>query len=227
MIRRRPAPTAVLTANSCCRAVPRASSRIETFPHPITSSNITAPKSKYSVPPMERNDPVVQSLHMDPEDVGKILRHVIGELFHERLQRRVGCGMADARPQEQIDDRCAPRISQQLQREIDVAVIPSESRRRDAYDLEVPVIKLQSAAHDIRVGQVVSPPKPVGKNCNRSRLLAVHRVGWPKSATKQRGHAEILEIIRDEAHGVHRLRKILPGQHQSAVVRSQNAFDHW
>jgi hypothetical protein len=75
-----------------------------------------------------------------------------GELFHEGLQCGFGCGATDAGPQKEIDDRCAPRISQQLQREIDVAVIPSESRRRDAYDLEVPVIKLQSAAHDIRIG---------------------------------------------------------------------------
>src|ERR1035438_8969381 len=150
-----------------------------------------------------------------------------GELFHHGLQCGFGLCATDAGPQKQIDDRCAPRISQQLHRQIDVAVIPSESRRRDAYDLEVPAIKLQSAAHDIRIGQVLSPPKPVGKNYNRSWLLAVHCVGWPKSATQQSGHAEILEIIRDEAYGVHRLRKILPGQHQSAVVRSQNAFEHW
>src|SRR6476659_4382652 len=105
---------------------------------------------------------------MDLEDIRKIIRHVSGEFFHERLQRGVCGTMAEAPSQEQIDDRGTPRISQQLQREIDVAVIPSESRRRDAYDLEVPVIKLQSATHDIRIGQVLSPPKPVGKNYNRS-----------------------------------------------------------
>src|SRR5438445_10230612 len=95
-----------------------------------------------------------------------------GELFDERLQCGFGCGATDAGAKKESDDRCAPRISQQLQREIDVALIPSESRRRDAYDLEVPVIKLESAAHDIRIGQVVSAPKSVGKNYNRSRLLA-------------------------------------------------------
>ena len=162
------------------------------------------------------NDPVVQSLHTDPEDVGKILRHVLGELFHEWLQRGVGRGMADARPQEQIDHRGAPRISHQLEWQIDVTATPGESRRRDAHNLKIPVIELQRVAHDVRVGQVMFPPKPVGKNCNRSWLLAVHRVGWPKSASKQRRHAEILKTIRDEAHGVHVLRKILPGQHQSA-----------
>ena len=155
------------------------------------------------------------------------MRHVFCELLHERLQRGPGGGAADTRSQEQIDHHCAPRLSHQLQWQVDVSVSPSESRRRDAYDLVVPVIKLQSAAHDIRIGQVVSPPKPVGKNCNRSRLLAVHRVGWPKSASKDGRHAEILKIIRDESRGVHRLWKILPGQHQSAIVRSQNAFDHW
>jgi cobalamin biosynthesis protein CbiD len=89
---------------------------------------------------------------MDPEDIRQIGMPGIGELFHEGLQRGFSCAAMDARPQKQIDDGCAPRISQQLQREIDVAVIPSESRRCDAYDLEVPVIKLQSAAHDIRIG---------------------------------------------------------------------------
>ena len=54
MIRMRLAPIAVLTANSCCRAVPRASSRIETFAHPMASSNITAANTRYSVPPIER-----------------------------------------------------------------------------------------------------------------------------------------------------------------------------
>jgi hypothetical protein len=88
---------------------------------------------------------------MDPEHIRQIGMPGIGELFHEGLQCGFGCGTTDAGPQKQIDDGCAPRLPQQLQREIDVAAIPSESRRRDTYDLEVPVIKLQSAAHDIRV----------------------------------------------------------------------------
>ena len=163
---------------------------------------------------------------MDLEDVGKIIRHVIGELFHEWLQRGVGRGAADARPQEQIDDRGAPRIPHQLQREIDVTATPCETRRRDAHDLKVSVIELQRAAQYVRIGQVMFPPESVGKKCNRLRILAVNRVGWPKSASQQRRHAEILKAIRDQAHGRHVLRKILPGQHQSVVVHRQNAFDH-
>ena len=62
------------------------------------------------------NDPVVQPLHMDLKDVGKIIRHVVCELFHQGLQRGIGRRLADARPQEQIDDGCAPWISHQLQR---------------------------------------------------------------------------------------------------------------
>src|SRR5882672_1456214 len=139
---------------------------------------------------------------MNSEDVGKIVRHVVGELFHEWLQRGVGGGTADARPQEQIDDRCAPRISHQLQREIDVSFTPSESRRRDTHDLKIPVIELQRAAHYVRIGQVMFPPKFVRKNYNRSRVLTVHCVGWPKSTSKHRGHTEILKTIRDKAHGV-------------------------
>ena len=44
------APIDARTANSCCRAIPRASNRIETLAHPITSSAITAAKSKTKVP---------------------------------------------------------------------------------------------------------------------------------------------------------------------------------
>src|SRR5580693_3012591 len=40
------APTADRIANSCCRAVPRARSRIETLPQPMASSSATAPKSR-------------------------------------------------------------------------------------------------------------------------------------------------------------------------------------
>jgi hypothetical protein len=48
------APNAARTANSCWRAVPCASSRIDTFPQPIANSTATAPKSKYKVPRMLR-----------------------------------------------------------------------------------------------------------------------------------------------------------------------------
>jgi hypothetical protein len=161
------------------------------------------------------------------EDVGKIIWHVLGELFHEWLQGGVSCGTADARPQKQINDRGASRISHQLQREIDVSVTPSESRRRDAHDLKVSVIELQLAAQYVRIGQVMFPPKSVRKNYDRFWVLAVYCVRRPESTSKHRRHAEILKAIRDKAHSFHVLGKILPCQHQRLVVHRQNAFDHW
>jgi hypothetical protein len=89
---------------------------------------------------------------MNLEDVGKIVRHVAGELFDERLKRGVGRGRADAGPQEQIDDRSAPRIAHQLQREIYVSVTPGESRGGDAHDLKILVIQLQRVTQYVWVG---------------------------------------------------------------------------
>jgi len=54
IMRIRPAPTAARTANSCCRSVPRASSKMETLPQPISSSDATAPSSRYKVGPSGR-----------------------------------------------------------------------------------------------------------------------------------------------------------------------------
>ncbi len=64
MMRPRLAPIAVRTANSCCRAVPRASSRIDTLPHPIASNRATALNSRYNVPPRSLNKLLVQSNHV-------------------------------------------------------------------------------------------------------------------------------------------------------------------
>ena len=54
IMRIRPAPTAARTANSCCRSVPRASSKMETLPQPISSSDATAPSNRYKVGPSGR-----------------------------------------------------------------------------------------------------------------------------------------------------------------------------
>ena len=51
-MRERAAPIAERTASSCWRAVPRANSKIETFPQPINSSKATAASRRYNVPPI-------------------------------------------------------------------------------------------------------------------------------------------------------------------------------
>ena len=45
-MRRRGAPSAARTAISCCLSAPRTSSRIDTLPQPISSSEITAASSR-------------------------------------------------------------------------------------------------------------------------------------------------------------------------------------
>ena len=90
-IRRRLAPIAARTANSCCRAVPRASSRIETLPHPIASSSATAPNSRYSVPPSCLTKSSFSPTTWNSKVlVRKMLRRLLGELFDQRLKRRIG-----------------------------------------------------------------------------------------------------------------------------------------
>src|SRR5215472_3016180 len=128
---------------------------------------------------------------MDPEDVREIIWHVSGELFDERLQRSVGSLTAHTRPQQQIDDHRAARISHPLQGQIDVSFTPGESWRCDPHDLVILVIELQRAANDAWVGQVMGAPKPVRKQCDGSWLLPVYGIGRPKSASKKRGHTEI------------------------------------
>ena len=53
-IRTRPAPSAALTASSCCRCEPRTSRRIETLAQPTSSSDATAPSSRKSRGPIGR-----------------------------------------------------------------------------------------------------------------------------------------------------------------------------
>ena len=79
------------TANSCCRAVPRASSRIDTFPHPIASNSATAPNSRYNVPLMPLAHPLVEPLDLHPEVLGKVLGRVAAQTASSS-----GCSAASA-----------------------------------------------------------------------------------------------------------------------------------
>ena len=96
-MRPRLAPMAERTANSCWRAVARASSRMDTLPQPINNSKATAPKSSQSVPPSCLDEILVQTHHVYTELLGgKVLRGLLGELLDQRLQRRVGLRMGHA-----------------------------------------------------------------------------------------------------------------------------------
>jgi hypothetical protein len=46
MMRVRRAPSAARIASSCCRCAPRASNRIDTLAHPISSNDATAPNNR-------------------------------------------------------------------------------------------------------------------------------------------------------------------------------------
>jgi len=83
------APIAERTANSCCRAVPRANSRIETFPQPISSNKATAASSRYNVPPISVYEVVIQSFYGHAEMLREMRRSLLRELLEERLKLRV------------------------------------------------------------------------------------------------------------------------------------------
>src|SRR5438132_3235185 len=143
-MRLRGAPTAARTASSCCRTAPRANSKIDTFPHPIASSSVTAPNSRYSVPLMLlTTHPLIEPLHFHLEEFGEMLGHVLGKLFEQRLQCSVRRMVGHTSLQEEINDIHFAWILGQLQRQVDIRDVPGESRRRNAYDLIVLVVQLQ------------------------------------------------------------------------------------
>src|SRR5213595_1526342 len=142
-MRLRGAPTASRTASSCRRTAPRANSKIDTFPHPIASSSVTAPNSRYSVPLILLTTHSLEPLHFHLEEFGEMVGHVLGKLFQQRLQCSVRRIVGHASLQEEINDIHLPWILGQLQRQVDIRDVPGESRCRNAYDLIVLPVQLQ------------------------------------------------------------------------------------
>ena len=81
--RTRLAPIEARTASSCCRAIPRASSRIETLAHPITKSAITATNRSTNVP---EKWPSTSSLSVTIATF-RSRRKSLGSSFTKRLTR--------------------------------------------------------------------------------------------------------------------------------------------
>ncbi len=79
------------TANSCCRAVARASIRIDTLPQPMSSKRATAPKRSVERSAELLDEVFVEADYVKPQFFGREMRgRFLFELLDERLESCVG-----------------------------------------------------------------------------------------------------------------------------------------
>src|SRR6266436_7762623 len=133
-MRRRPAPMAARTASSCCRSVPRASSRMETLAQPISSREATAPRSRYSVGPRGRVN-LDDTSEIDAKLFGIARRRLLGEFFDDRLKLRVGLGSGYPRAEFERSPKIDVGILRDFPGKVDVSLAPLEARRHHAHNL--------------------------------------------------------------------------------------------
>ena len=126
------APTAERIANSCCRAVPRARSRMETLPQPMASSSATAPKSKNLVLFGSRVYVSARPRTLILNCFGEDFWGLPVELLVKGPEFALGGGHADAGLQ--LDLRTVPMelIGCHFHRNEDVSTSPCEAHRHHA-----------------------------------------------------------------------------------------------
>ena len=175
-MRRLCAPTAARTANSCCRAVPCASSRIDTLPHPIASSRPTAPNSRYSVPLISLSTHSLSPSTCTLKCSGKCFGISLANWSSSGCSAASAAWCFHARPQPEIDDTKVCRILRHLQRQIDIRVVPPKPRRRHAHDGVVLPVELQRLPDHLRVSAKVLLPEHIGHHRHGLRILPVDRI---------------------------------------------------
>ncbi len=177
------APNADRTANSCSRVAPRASKRIDTFPHPTASNNVTAPSSRYNVLPIRLMTHAVESFDLYFELLRELFGPLFGELLKQGLKGRVCASFSHTRLQADVDHQSRPRILGELERKVHVAHVPGEARRGHPDDGVVLMIQLQRPAQNSRIAEEMFLPKPVGQNDDWLRILSDRCVGRHNAAT--------------------------------------------
>src|SRR5215472_3525861 len=126
---------------------------------------------------------VVETFDMHTKLFREMAGRFLGELFEQRFEFGVGCGLAHTWPEPNrwvVNIVGADRHSQW---EIDICILPGESRRHDAHDAVGLVNQLYRAAHHRRIAIEMALPERITQNGDRLRVLPFERVGRNKRAT--------------------------------------------
>src|SRR4030095_9501967 len=96
----------------------------------------------------------------------------------------------------QVDAVVDVGLELDLERDIDVAFAPTESRRHHADDLIVLAHELKPAAHDARVAREISLPERIAEHDDAFGLLARRGVRGDEPAAFQRANAPMIRSVR-------------------------------
>src|SRR5438270_13413127 len=124
-----------------------------------------------------------------------MLWSLLRELFDQRLKLAVGSCVCHSRLQPDHGHDGSRSIIRELPRQVNVAVAPRETLRRDSDDGIALVRKLNRLANDAGVGIVMPLPELISEHRHRLRVLPFRGVCGKNSAPKQCGDTEVSESI--------------------------------
>ena len=156
---------------------------------------------------------------------GEVLGGLLGKLLDEGLKGGLGRCVADAGLEADADVEPAVEVLGNLLRDVDIGVVPGETRRRDTDDGVVLVDHLQGLAHDGAVAVEVPLPELVAEDDDRLGVLAIDGVRGLQAAAQRRGDAEVLEGVGAEVVGCDIFRQVGAGDCQVPLVGGECIVD--
>src|SRR5947209_10489184 len=119
--------------------------------------------------------------------------------------------MCDARPQLDHRHHRSRRIGSELPWQIDVAVAPRETRRRNSHHRVALMGQLNGLTYDAGVGVVMALPELVSEDGDRLGILPFRSISGKNSAAEQSGNAEMSECVSREVDRSQGLGEISSG----------------
>jgi hypothetical protein len=156
----------------------------------------------------------------------KVSGGFLGELLNQRLQGGVSLGMAYTRLETNFSEISENLILGDLQREVDIAVVPRKARKGYADDGVGFVEQLQCLAHDGRVGVEVPLPELVAEHHYRLRVLAVDRVRGLQAAAERGWNSQELEHVRAASGRQHVFGQVATRNSHAAARRDKGVFHY-
>ena len=180
---------------------------------------------------IERATKLLNKIFIQSDDMelklrnGEMLRSFFGELLDEGLEGGVGGFMGNSGLQSKSDIVGLDGILRNFQREVDVAVVPSEARGGDTDDGVVLVNQLQSLPEYCGVGVEVALPELVAEDGDGLRILAVDGVGGNEAAPEGGRNAHEVEAVGGHVDPLHVFGKIVAGDGETPIVGDEGIFD--
>src|SRR5581483_3784517 len=154
----------------------------------------------------------------------EVRRRLHAELLKQRLKHAIRRLVTHSRfeAQSYVETMCA--VLCDLERKINIAISPRESRRSDSYNRVGFSNELQTLSNHVRIRAKMTLPEFVAQHDDRLWVLTIDRIGRQQSASQGCRNTKELEGIRRQIDSIHVFREVSARQCQIPVVFGERIF---